>query len=202
MNIQAQTGFTLIEVLIAVAILAFGMLGIAAMQITGVRANQGSYFRSQATYIASDFAERMYANRAGTQALLYDGYNSSTVACGTAVTRCSVDINNAAVPAACTAAQIATYDRFVASCGFSYPGPTPPAVGTRLGGVRDLLPNGQIVVTCMPTLPPTCLPDSQRRIVLTWDERVTTTTSTATATEQSGGQSATQSQQVRLYIVP
>jgi len=57
-----QTGFTLIEVLVAVVILAVGLLGLAGMQATGLRNNQDAYNRSQATQLAYDLADRMRAN--------------------------------------------------------------------------------------------------------------------------------------------
>lgn len=60
---RLQQGFTLIEILIAVLILAVGLLGFAALQISAVSAGQESYFRSQASLIAESLADRMRANR-------------------------------------------------------------------------------------------------------------------------------------------
>lgn len=210
-KIQTQAGFTLIEVLIAIAILSFGMLGIAAMQITGVRANQGSYFRSQATFIASDMAERMYANRAATRAGNYDAFDSNT-GCGTAPTRCSVSYIDTGVPtaAACTdgtaAATMAAFDRFYTSCGY-------PDGSNRLGGVRDMLPTGRIQVDCVD---PTggviaCVTDAPappnpavtlRRIRVSWDERVASSTGAAATTTQTAQRTAVETQTVTLVIQP
>lgn len=58
-------GFTLIEVLIAMLILAIGLIGLAALQITGIRNNQSAYYRSQATQLAYNLADRMRTNVAG-----------------------------------------------------------------------------------------------------------------------------------------
>jgi len=58
-----HAGFTLIEILIAVLILAVGLLGFAALQISAVSAGQESYFRSQALIIAESLADRIRANR-------------------------------------------------------------------------------------------------------------------------------------------
>ncbi|MBS3963379.1 MAG: type IV pilus modification protein PilV [Methylomonas sp.] len=55
-------GFTLIEVLVAVIVLALGLLGLAGMQAFGLRNNQSAYNRSQATQLAYDIADRMRAN--------------------------------------------------------------------------------------------------------------------------------------------
>lgn len=54
---QAQSGVTLIEVLVSVLILAVGLLGIAAMQATALRNSQSSFEQTQAvaqTYAAFD----------------------------------------------------------------------------------------------------------------------------------------------------
>lgn len=62
LNTHKQIGFTLIEVLVAVVILALGLLGLAGMQASGLRNNQDAYNRSQATQLAYDLADRMRAN--------------------------------------------------------------------------------------------------------------------------------------------
>lgn len=59
-----QNGATLIEVLVAMIVLAIGLLGIAGLQTTSVQANQSSAYRSQATLLAADIVDRMRANRA------------------------------------------------------------------------------------------------------------------------------------------
>lgn len=60
-----NTGFTLIEVLIAMLVLAVGLLGLAGLQATSIGNNQSAYNRSQATQLAYDLADRMRANVAG-----------------------------------------------------------------------------------------------------------------------------------------
>lgn len=60
---EAQHGATLIEVLITVLILAVGLLGVAGMQMTSIQSNHSAYYRTQATVLAADLAERMRANR-------------------------------------------------------------------------------------------------------------------------------------------
>ena len=62
MNMKTNTGFTLIEVLISMLILAVGLLGLAGLQATGLRNNLSAYNRSQATQLAYDMADRMRAN--------------------------------------------------------------------------------------------------------------------------------------------
>lgn len=60
---QTQTGFTLIEVLVSIVILAIGLLGLAAMQLQSLKFTQGSQWRSQANFLAYDIVERIRANR-------------------------------------------------------------------------------------------------------------------------------------------
>jgi len=56
-------GFTLIEALIALLVLSIGLLGVAAMQLASLQANNGAFQRTQATFLAQDIADRMRANR-------------------------------------------------------------------------------------------------------------------------------------------
>lgn len=57
-----QRGFTLIEVLIAVLVLAFGLMGLAGIQATGIKNNNSAYYRSIATQYATEIGDRMRAN--------------------------------------------------------------------------------------------------------------------------------------------
>ncbi|SFN45076.1 type IV pilus modification protein PilV [Marinobacter pelagius] len=58
-----QRGFTLIEILVTVFILAIGLLGLAGLILEGMRNNQGAYLRTQASILAYDMADRMRANK-------------------------------------------------------------------------------------------------------------------------------------------
>lgn len=55
-------GFTLIEVLISVLVLSIGLLGLASLQANSLRYNNDSSVQTQASYLASDIADRMRAN--------------------------------------------------------------------------------------------------------------------------------------------
>lgn len=57
-------GFTLIEVLVALVVLAVGMLGIAILYVEGLRAGRTAVYRTTAITLASDMADRIRANSA------------------------------------------------------------------------------------------------------------------------------------------
>ncbi len=77
-----QQGFTLIEVLVAVVVLAIGLLGLAGLQATAVRSNGSAYMRSQATVLAYDIADRMRVNRQAALNAAYDLCNTNVDAAG------------------------------------------------------------------------------------------------------------------------
>ncbi len=82
-SIKRKQGFTLIEILIAMVIMAFGLLGLAGLQASGLKQNQSAYLRSQATALAYDLADRVRANR--SQIATYIAASSGT---GTQATNC------------------------------------------------------------------------------------------------------------------
>jgi type IV pilus assembly protein PilV len=57
-------GFSLLEVLIAVFVIAFGLLGMAALQLKTVQNSHSAYQRTVASVIALDAAERLWINLA------------------------------------------------------------------------------------------------------------------------------------------
>lgn len=61
-QITRQSGFSMIEVLISIVIASIGLLGLAGMQVTGLKNNQSAYQNSQATVLAYDLADRMRDN--------------------------------------------------------------------------------------------------------------------------------------------
>ena len=61
-----QTGFSMIEVLVTILIVSFGLMGLAALQTRFLSAEMESYQRSQALSLVQDMAARMAANRAQT----------------------------------------------------------------------------------------------------------------------------------------
>jgi type IV pilus assembly protein PilV len=58
-------GFSMIEMLIALLIIAVGLLGMAGLQAYSLKNNTSAYFRSQATILAYQLVDAMRANRLG-----------------------------------------------------------------------------------------------------------------------------------------
>lgn len=69
---KTQQGFTLLEVLVTVVILALGLLGYAGLQMASLKNSASAYQRTQATILAYDIIDRMRVNR--VQAIAA-GYN-------------------------------------------------------------------------------------------------------------------------------
>lgn len=62
MRVRFAGGFTLLEVLVAVFVLAVGILGAAAMQLTALRTRHQSSLMSAGVQLASSLADSMRAN--------------------------------------------------------------------------------------------------------------------------------------------
>lgn len=60
-RMRKQQGFTLIEALVALAVLSFGLLGVAAMQLKALQSAHAGYQRSVASLAAQDAQERLWA---------------------------------------------------------------------------------------------------------------------------------------------
>ena len=91
---HGQAGVGLIEVLIAILIMAVGMLGIAAMQATALRNSQSSLDRSQAVIEAYSILDAMRANRDKAIAGDYNIAMSTACAGPTGATQAALDLTN------------------------------------------------------------------------------------------------------------
>ena len=90
---RSARGFTLIEVLIAILVLGFGLLGFALLQTMGLRFVQSANHRTHATNLAYDLLDQMRANR--FQAAWYSsaGFAAGSVTAG----NCSRPVGNVAI---------------------------------------------------------------------------------------------------------
>lgn len=72
--LNSQQGFTLLEILVTIIVLAIGLLGVAALQNTSVALSYESYLRTQGQLIANDLADRVRVNKS----IDYDFVSTST----------------------------------------------------------------------------------------------------------------------------
>jgi len=77
-TLSRQNGFTLVETLVALVVLAVGMLGIAGLYVEGLRLNRTAIYRTQAVELAADMAERIRANRGARSQPIYTGADVGT----------------------------------------------------------------------------------------------------------------------------
>lgn len=69
----SQGGFTLLEVLIAIVVLTFGLLGVAGLMLATVQNSTVAAQRTTATFLAQDMVERVRQNINATKPLAADG---------------------------------------------------------------------------------------------------------------------------------
>jgi len=69
---RAQRGMTMIEVLVSIVVFAFGMLGVAALMVVGIKGSYSSQQRSFATQLAYDIMDRTRSNNVGANAGNYN----------------------------------------------------------------------------------------------------------------------------------
>ena len=69
---RRERGFSLIEVLVTIAILMIGLLGLAALQTNATVAELEAYQRSQALVLVQDMADRIAANKANADSYKRD----------------------------------------------------------------------------------------------------------------------------------
>lgn len=67
-----QAGAGLVEVLVAIVVLAIGLLGLAGLQITSLQSNYSAQLRSHATLLAIDLAENMRSARGASLSGRFD----------------------------------------------------------------------------------------------------------------------------------
>lgn len=96
-----QRGFTLLEVLVTLVIFAFGMLGVAGLQVVSLANMDSAQHRSAATLKATEMAERIRANPGAA----YSGVTGADNRCRTAHYA-----NRNAAPANCSGSELAADD--------------------------------------------------------------------------------------------
>lgn len=85
-----QSGLTLLEIMITVVILSLGLLGLAGLQMTGLKNNRNAYYNGLAGQAVQDIAERLRVNAATLNAI--SGSTYKVIDAGAA--RCASNLEN------------------------------------------------------------------------------------------------------------
>ena len=81
-SVNHQSGFSMVEVLVAMVVLSVGLLGMAGIYVTTLRSGSSAIYRMQAVNLAADLGERIRANRKSVA--LYAGAAATSPSCITA----------------------------------------------------------------------------------------------------------------------
>ncbi|WP_129136435.1 type IV pilus modification protein PilV [Luteimonas sp. YGD11-2] len=98
-NHRHAGGFSLLEVLIALVILALGLLGFALLQTLNLRYTQSANYRTQATNLAYDLLDQMRSNHyaaawyAGPAGASFEPGEVTSRTCGRAVGTVTIEQN-------------------------------------------------------------------------------------------------------------
>lgn len=127
-TVSEQSGVALIEVLIAVLVLAIGLLGFVGLQTQAIKMNYDSLQRARASMLAEDLFDRMRGNR--NEALTTTKYIHDV---GDAAPTPDVDC----ATATCTGAELADWDLNVWLTRLTDRAPGATASVQRVGGVSN-----------------------------------------------------------------
>ena len=123
---RKQRGLSMIELLVAVLVLAIGVLGITALQMVSLQNNRGALFRAEAVQLAYDMMDRIRANPEGAvPGAAYDGLAISDAPPGAA--NC--------MAANCSQAQMVTFDQSVWKCSLGNFNNNAQCIALRAAGV-------------------------------------------------------------------
>lgn len=182
---RRQKGIGVIEVLIALVLVSFGVLGMAGLQLTGMKHSAGGFNRSKATLFAENLSARMRTNPEAVNDSAYAPFDSGAVggiSCSTKpVPYCqaSKDVD----AAECTSTQMAAFDLYSVACG------SWSSADKAVDGVADSLPNGRLQVTCDDA---PCLDNSSYTVLISWSEN----------TGQDGNEATSTPKRVQVRFYP
>jgi len=97
---RLQAGVSIVEALVALLILSFGMLGIAGLYLESLRSNRTALARTTAVGLVNDMADRIRANRGGLS-----NYALTSGAAATSTKQCDA--------ALCSVQEVAVWDKAV-----------------------------------------------------------------------------------------
>ncbi|MCK9381152.1 MAG: type IV pilus modification protein PilV [Sulfuritalea sp.] len=143
-TMKVQGGFSLLEVIITMAILAVGLLGLAGLQARALNAEADSFSRAQAMMLANEMADRMNSNltEVKTSTAANTGYNQQSsgsvpVVFGTGYSNDCITVTNntPALQATCCAGKASMAARDFCEWDLSIKGIGESVSGSKVGGL-------------------------------------------------------------------
>lgn len=208
---KLDSGFSLVELLVALVVLSIGFAGYAALQVVGVRSVEDSYQRSQMTILVEEMAERMRANRGAFGVITagvseYHGFDyvEGVDICDTgaglgatviSALRCEED--GALAAQNCNPQQMANYDVARVYCGYE------TQAGQWSGGVNQISEQARLQIACNVLAPPAplaCPTGTPHTITGTW--RVAETDRNDDVDQDGDGDTLMMTQTVSIVITP
>jgi type IV pilus assembly protein PilV len=151
-RINRNNGFAMVEVLVAMIVMAVGIIGLLRLQAEGLKNSHSAYLKSQVVSLIDDMADRMRANEAGFKNNHYDTIDTSTLSSNPGFD-CMTDNSATSSGTSCDAQELANYDIYVWGKTLS-----------------TMLPSGTGTVVCNDS---PCLIDSTHTITVLWDDHRT-----------------------------
>lgn len=127
-----NSGFSLIEVLISLIVLSVGLMGLGGLQVAAVKGTNEAHYRTEASLLMMDLADRIRANKEGSDNGSY--LSKTPVSC---VTEPSIRCDTVA----CDSNQLALFDLYSIACGLDND-------TSKTSGIRDVLPGGELTINC------------------------------------------------------
>ena len=182
-TLNTMRGFSLIEVMVALIIIAVGMPGIAKMRALALSTTQSSGVRSLVAIEAASLAATMHTNRdywvSGPPAPTTNiGITTPTARTPTITIDTFATAQNCATTSACTAAQVAAYD-----------------VQQWAAALAAVVPAAAVVIACPGNVTPVAC-----TIQISYQENVASTNNATAAASSAAG--ALSSAQYTLYVEP
>ncbi len=130
-----QSGFNLIESMVATLVISVGLLGVASLQMIAIKGSSHALQQAQASDLMKALLERMRSNSDGVYADHYNIADSANYNCNVPLVKdCEDGIT------ICNAQELANSDLYYTICGYD---------ATYMGGVRGSLTNGSISISCL-----------------------------------------------------
>lgn len=186
-----DTGFSLVEVMVALIVMSVGLLGVAKMQALALSSTTTSRMRSLVALEAASLASTTRADRAYWSTLMGNTLTVTIAAGAVSATDKTLTAGTPACTAACTAPQIAAND-----------------LNEWAGELNLLAPGTTSVVTCTPPpTPPVTTPPTPPaspvscQIVISWTEKLVASNAQQATQEAVQGGSTTQTSYT-IYVDP